>query len=48
MSSAIARPKKAFPFKSLIVPGVGVFVFSGITIWGFTASGLTQPLIILY
>jgi ferredoxin-type protein NapH len=37
--------KNNIQFKSLIVPLVVMFAFWGIAIWGFTASGYVQPLI---
>jgi polyferredoxin len=45
MSSTVAKPQKAFPFKSLVVPAVVMLAFWGVGIWGFTASGYTRPLI---
>jgi len=45
MSSSAAKAKKAFPFKNLVVPGVVMLTFWSVAIWGFTASGNTQPLI---
>ena len=45
MSSTAAKQRRMFPYKSLIVPGVVMLAFWGIAIWGFTASGNTQPLI---
>ncbi len=40
-----ASAKNRIQFKSLIVPLVVVLAFWGIAIWGFTASGYVQPLI---
>ena len=37
--------KSNFQLKNLITPAVIMLVFWGIAIWGFTASGYTQPLI---
>jgi ferredoxin-type protein NapH len=37
--------KNRFTFKKLVVPGVILLAFWGIAIWGFLASGYTQPLI---
>jgi len=34
-----------FPYKNLVVPAVVMLAFWGIAIWGFTASGYIQPLI---
>lgn len=38
--------KDQLTFKNLIVPAVVLLAFWGIAIWGFTASGYTQPLIL--
>jgi len=46
MSSTIAKSKKAFPFKSLVVPGVVMLAFLGLGLWGWLASGYVQPLIL--
>lgn len=45
MSTAVARPGKGSPLKSLIVPVVVMLAFWGVALWGFTASGNTFPLI---
>ncbi len=37
--------KNGLDLKKLIVPGVVMFAFWGIAIWGFVASGYTQPLV---
>jgi ferredoxin-type protein NapH len=37
--------KSEFHLKNLITPAVIMLVFWGVAIWGFTASGYTQPLI---
>lgn len=37
--------KSEFNFKKLIVPGIIMLVFWGLAIWGWLASGYTQPLI---
>jgi ferredoxin len=41
----ISIGKNKFQIKSLIVPIVVILAFWGIAIWGFTASGYVQPLI---
>ena len=45
MSTITTKSNKSFQFKNLIVPGVVMLAFWGVAIWGFTASGLTRPLI---
>ena len=45
MSSTIAKQRKVFTFKKLVVPGVIMLAFWGVAIWGYTASGYTRPLI---
>lgn len=45
MSSTIAKRRNRLPYRSLIVPGVVLLAFWGIGIWGLTASGYIQPLI---
>ena len=45
MSSTMSDSRKPFPFKALIVPGVVMLAFVGLSLWGFLASGYVQPLI---
>lgn len=45
MSSTSIKQKNAFSLKSLIVPGVVMFAFVGIGLWGWLASGYLRPLI---
>lgn len=45
MATNTLKAKDSFQVKNLIVPVVVMVAFWGVAIWGFTASGLTQPLI---
>lgn len=45
MTTKLNSKRREFQVKQLLVPAVVMLAFWGIALWGFTASGLTQPLI---